>query len=266
MRSPWRRMSSPSPADGRRPRAPSATAAMNASRSPAGRLSTVLESVEQVALEQLRVEARERLRARDVVEAEPLAERRAARRTGRAGAGTRRAARRGRARERLKTSACAPVGECDAEPVAPSRRAPARPRPARRRARAGPPRAARPCAGGAPGTRRAARHRREAPRAPAALLDARDRNPRLALRGDEHGHVEDPVLLRAEQLLAVVEEHIRVERVRDRELGHRPGRVHLGHAEPERQRLLERHVLGARLQPREERRHDDAAMLDRLGS
>src|SRR5437867_351401 len=48
------------------------------------------------------------------------------------------------------------------------------------------------------------------PRMPAALLDARDRNARLALRGDEHGHVQDPVLLRAEQLLAVVEEDVRL--------------------------------------------------------
>jgi len=69
---------------------------------------------------------------------------------------------------------------------------------------------------------------------PATLLDAGDGNARLALRRDEHRHVQDPVLLRAEQLLAVVEEDARLERVRHEELGHGAGRVDLGHAEAER--------------------------------
>jgi hypothetical protein len=56
----------------------------------------------------------------------------------------------------------------------------------------------------------------EAPRAPATLLDARDGNPSLAPSRDEHCHVQDPVLLRAEQLLAVVEKDVRVKRVRNR--------------------------------------------------
>src|SRR5712691_1447114 len=35
--------------------------------------------------------------------------------------------------------------------------------------------------------------------APASLLDAGDGDGRLAPRGDEHGHVEDAVLLRADE-------------------------------------------------------------------
>ena len=63
---------------------------------------------------------------------------------------------------------------------------------------------------------------------------------------DEHGDVEDAVLLGADQLLAVVEQHVLVERVRDGELRHEPGRVDLGDLEAERQRLVEREVLGER--------------------
>jgi hypothetical protein len=99
---------------------------------------------------------------------------------------------------------------------------------------------------------------------PATLLDARNWDARLTLRGDEHRHVQDPVLLRAQQLLAVVEEHGRLERVDDRELGHGPGGVDLRHAEPERQRLLESQVLDKRLGPGKERGDDDAAVFDGL--
>jgi hypothetical protein len=99
---------------------------------------------------------------------------------------------------------------------------------------------------------------------PAAFLDAGDGDERLAPRADQHGHVQDPVLFRAEQLLAVVEEHIRLDRVVDQELGHRAGRVDLADAEAERERLLERQVVGARSGAREERHDDGAAVLDRL--
>ena len=57
-------------------------------------------------------------------------------------------------------------------------------------------------------------------RTPAPFLDARDGDCRLRAGGDEHGHVENPVLLRARQLLAVVEEHVAVERIVDGELRH----------------------------------------------
>ena len=46
-----------------------------------------------------------------------------------------------------------------------------------------------------------------APPAPAALLDAGDGDLELRARADEHADVEDPVLLRSDELLAVVEEH-----------------------------------------------------------
>src|SRR5205085_9126290 len=79
---------------------------------------------------------------------------------------------------------------------------------------------------------------------PAALLDARNRDACLAARGDEDAHVQDPVLLRAEELLAVEQEHVLVERVLDRKLRHRTRRVDLGNAKAEWQRLLERDVVG----------------------
>lgn len=99
---------------------------------------------------------------------------------------------------------------------------------------------------------------------PASFLDARNGNRRLRAGRDEHGHVEDPVLLRADQLLAVVEEHVAVEQIVDGELRHEPGRVDLGDAEAERQRLVERHVRGGRREPREERSDDDAPVRDGL--
>jgi hypothetical protein len=100
--------------------------------------------------------------------------------------------------------------------------------------------------------------------APASLLDAGDGDLRLANGGDENGDVEDAVLLRAEQLLAVVQEDVLVERVGREQLRHGARRVELGDLEPERHRLLEREVLRARVGAWKERRDDDAAMLDRV--
>ena len=77
---------------------------------------------------------------------------------------------------------------------------------------------------------------------PAALLDAGDRDRQLRAGADEDGDVEDPVLLRADELLAVVEQHVVVERVDDRELRHRAGVGGLGDHEAARKRLVERDV------------------------
>ena len=99
---------------------------------------------------------------------------------------------------------------------------------------------------------------------PAALLDAGDGDRQLRAGADEHGDVEDPVLLGADELLAVVEQHGLVERVDDRELGHRAGVGGLADREAARQRLVERDVAGDRVAGGEERRDDDAAVLDRV--
>ncbi len=99
---------------------------------------------------------------------------------------------------------------------------------------------------------------------PAALLDARDGNRQLRAGADEHRHVEDAVLLRADELLAVVEQHALVERVDHGELGHRAGVGDLGDREPARQRLVERDVGRDGIAGGEERRDHDAAVLDRV--
>ena len=100
--------------------------------------------------------------------------------------------------------------------------------------------------------------------APASFLDARDGDRQRALRADEHGHVQDAVLLRAEQLLAVVEKHVRVGRVHDCELGHGAGVADLVDAQAERQRVLELRVLRYWRVAREERCEHDAAVFDRV--
>ena len=78
---------------------------------PRALASSVLDRVEQVAVEQLRVEARERVRPRHVVEADPVAEREQRAGLARLRAGTPCAARRGRSRARRRCPRCAPVGE-----------------------------------------------------------------------------------------------------------------------------------------------------------
>ena len=101
-------------------------------------------------------------------------------------------------------------------------------------------------------------------RVPAALLDARDRDPCLALGADEHGHVEDPVLLCADQFLAVVEQHVGHKRIRHSELRNRSGRVDLRDAQPERQGLIEGEVGSLGRAAWEQWRDDDASVLYRV--
>ncbi len=100
--------------------------------------------------------------------------------------------------------------------------------------------------------------------APAALLDARDGDRQLRAGLDEHAHIEDPVLLRADELLAVVQQHARAGRVLDDELRHGARVGRLVDVEPARQRLVERDVRGDRVVLREERCHDDPAVLHGL--
>jgi hypothetical protein len=58
--------------------------------------------------------------------------------------------------------------------------------------------------------------------APASLLDARDGDRELRARADEDADVEDPVLLRADELLAVVEQDGVVREVLDESSGTDP--------------------------------------------
>ena len=100
--------------------------------------------------------------------------------------------------------------------------------------------------------------------APAPLLDARDGDRQLRARADEDADVEDPVLLRADEFLAVVEQHRAVGRVLDEELGHRARGRRLRDPEPARQRLVERDVRRDRVAAGEERCDDDPAVLHGL--
>ena len=99
---------------------------------------------------------------------------------------------------------------------------------------------------------------------PAALLDAGDGDRQLRARLDEHGHVEDAVLLRTDELLAVVEQHPRVGGVVHDELGHRAGVRGLVDPEAARERLVEGDVLRDRVAAWEERGDDDPAVLHGL--
>jgi len=67
---------------------------------------------------------------------------------------------------------------------------------------------------------------------PTPLLDAAHRDRQLRLRGHEHRGVEDAVLLRADQLLAVEEEQRLVGEVDDLELRDGPRLVRLRDAHP----------------------------------
>jgi hypothetical protein len=64
---------------------------------------------------------------------------------------------------------------------------------------------------------------------PCSTQETGDRQSRL--RGSKDGDVEDPVLLRADELVAVVEEHVLLERVVEGELWHAPGDACLGDAQ-----------------------------------
>ena len=83
------------------------------------------------------------------------------------------------------------------------------------------PRASRPCAAAGAECEMCGAEPNESLRAaPAPLLDARDGDRQLRAGADEDADVEDPVLLRADELLAVVEQHGAVGGVLDEELGH----------------------------------------------
>ena len=100
---------------------------------------------------------------------------------------------------------------------------------------------------------------------PAALLDAGDGDRQLRASLDEHGHVEDPVLLRADELLAVVEQHpCRRVGLCTSELRHRAGVGGLVDTEAARERLVEGDVLRDRVAEGEERGDDDPAVLHGL--
>ncbi|HEU0248763.1 MAG TPA: hypothetical protein VFR38_16925 [Gaiellaceae bacterium] len=99
---------------------------------------------------------------------------------------------------------------------------------------------------------------------PAPLLDAGDGNPQRRLRLDEHAHVQDAVLLRADELLAVVEQHTRVERVFHDQLGDAPRFVDLAHAQSAGEGLVERDVRRHRIASGKERGDDDPAVLQEL--
>jgi hypothetical protein len=103
-----------------------------------------------------------------------------------------------------------------------------------------------------------------APPAPAAALDTRDGDTRIRARRDEDGDVQNPVLLGAHELLAVVQQDAPFERVEREELRNASGLIDLGDVEAERRGLVEGQVVGPWCGPREERRDDDAALLDRL--
>ena len=221
--SPRRRTSSPSPADG--PRVARAAATSSTNRRDAldrGRPPVEpLERVEQVAGAELRPEQRERVGPRDGVEAEVVAERE--HRAALAGL-------RARTRPRARGALGRAPRTCPGSPRSPSRRpcalllahlvphfALATPR-------------ASGCAASISALRRrrcgwemwAAAAERGAAPLPAALLDAGDGDRQLRAGLDEHAHVEDPVLLRADELLAVVEQHPRVGRVRTTSSGTEP--------------------------------------------
>jgi hypothetical protein len=84
----------------------------------------------------------------------------------------------------------------------------------------------------------------------------------LDARADENAHVEDPILLRADDLGAVVEEDIVRQGIRDDQLGHVARLAGLGDREPPRERGVEHEVSRARVAQREERCNDDPAVFD----
>lgn len=65
---------------------------------------------------------------------------------------------------------------------------------------------------------------------PTPLLDAGDGDRHRRLRLDEDTHIEDAVLLRADELLAVVQQHALGEGVLDEKLGHAAGFARLANA------------------------------------
>jgi hypothetical protein len=100
--------------------------------------------------------------------------------------------------------------------------------------------------------------------APAPGLDARHRDGQRAARRREDGEVDDPVLLRAHQLLAVHEQHRQLAGVRHGELRHRPalgdfGDAHRSSGEGVAQRQVAGRAVG---RVREQRDHGEPAVGD----
>ena len=81
---------------------------------------------------------------------------------------------------------------------------------------------------------------------------------------EQHRQVQDPVLLGADQLLAVVEQHAEAERVSHRQLAHVAGLAHLADLEPRGQRLVQRDVVADGIAQRKQRRQGDAGVPLRL--
>jgi hypothetical protein len=97
---------------------------------------------------------------------------------------------------------------------------------------------------------------------PAAGLHARDRDAGIHPARHQHRHVQDPVLLGADQLLAVVQQHRPRERVVHQQLRHRRLLADLADHEPLIERCIKRQVVGRGSAAGEQRHHRDAAMGD----
>ncbi len=99
-------------------------------------------------------------------------------------------------------------------------------------------------------------------RAPAALLRARHRDAKRRPGRDQHADVQDPVLLRPDQLRAVVQQDVFRQRVRHGELGNVARLARLRDREPACERGVERDVPRPRIAEREQRRNDDPPVPD----
>lgn len=99
---------------------------------------------------------------------------------------------------------------------------------------------------------------------PTAALDARNGHCDVRLSLNQDRSIEDPVLLCAHELLAFVEEDVRVERVRDEERADRAGFTDLGDRETAGCGLVQADVFKLRFGGREERDEGKAAERGRL--
>ena len=111
-----------------------------------------------------------------------------------------------------------------------------------------------------------ARGRREALAAvgPAAALHAVDRHGHLRHRGDEDRPLEDAVLLGADELFALEEQDVRLQRVGDEERPDGAGMVDLGDDEPAGRGFVEPDVLELRLTRVDQRNEPETAEAPRL--
>ena len=95
---------------------------------------------------------------------------------------------------------------------------------------------------------------------PATGFNAGDGDLLGAPRGDENGGLKHAILFRTDDLFAVVEHHLGVERVVDQQLGDVPGRVNFFDRETEGLRRAERDVVGKSGCGSQERNDRDAAV------